>query len=195
MDDTEYIIDGYDSVSNIGVAVFKEDTLVGELSSLETLAFLATINEVSGFLISIPDPNDTSSLIDVYLTPLTNSNINSSIVNGTPYVEISYAFSGNIYSASSTSNYLDNSVLEEISVSCNNYLENLFTNYLYKTSKELDSDINNIGQTFRYNFLTLTDFNDFDWTTKYSDTFFSVDVSTEVRSRILTYTIKGDFLK
>lgn len=173
----------FSGTTNTGIAVFKDDTLVGELDSLETLAFLATKNEITGFLISVSDPTSNTSDIDIYITPNTNSKITSTIVNGSPYVQIDYSFTGSISSANEASEYLEVDVINDISILCNTYLEDIFTNYLYTTSKVLNSDITDIGKTFRSCFLTLTDFYNYDWKSKFSSTFFNVSVSTNIRSR------------
>ena len=83
---------------NIGLAVFKDDKLVGELNAIETICFLNMKEEVDSFLVSIPDPQNSDSKIDIYLTPNSTHNINVSIVNGSPYIKIKLEFSGKIYS-------------------------------------------------------------------------------------------------
>ena len=170
---------------NIGMAVFKGDKLVGELNSIETLSFLATRNEISSFLVSVPDPNDSSSYIDIYLTPIIDSRINVDFVNGSPYIKVSYSFTGRIYSMKANSNYLDDAVLDKISDSCATYLETVFSNYLYKTSKDLESDINGFGKNAKSKFLTTQDFENCDWLEHYSDSFFDVSVDVSIRSSYL----------
>ena len=58
-------VEGENKVENLGVAVFKEDKLVGELSAIETIAFLNIRNKVDRFLISIPDPLDKNNYLDI----------------------------------------------------------------------------------------------------------------------------------
>ena len=56
-------IEGQNGSENIGVAVFKEDKLVGELSSLETISLLIIRNKIDRFLVSVPDPTGSSDYI------------------------------------------------------------------------------------------------------------------------------------
>lgn len=170
---------------NIGIAVFKDDKLVGELNSIETLSFLATRNEISSFLVSVPDPNDSNSYIDIYLTPIIDTNVDVDIVNGSPYIKVSYSFTGRIYSMKQDSNYLDDNVLQKVSQSCSSYLKTVFSNYLYKTAKDLNSDINAFGKSARSNFLTLQEFEDYNWLEHYTDSFFDVSVDASIRSSYL----------
>lgn len=178
-------LSGRNNSENIGLAVFKNDKLVGELNSIETLSFLATRNEISSFLVSVPDPNDSSSYIDIYLTPVIDSIIDIDIVNGSPYIKVSYSFTGRIYSMKQDSNYLENDVLKKISESCSSYLKTIFSNYLYKTSKDLKSDINAFGKTAKSKFLTTEEFENYNWLEHYSDSFFDVSVETSIRSSYL----------
>ena len=170
---------------NIGLAVFKDDKLVGELTAIENVAFLCTRNQIDGFLVSIPSPNDDNKSIDIYLTPQRNTKISASIVNGSPYVNLEYTFTGRIYSMSSDSDYLNNAVLTEISNACNSYLESLFSSFLYKTSKEFNSDIVGIGKYILSSFDTSSDFDAYDWSQNYKNSFFDVKVNSNVKSGFL----------
>lgn len=178
-------LSGRTNSENIGLAVFKDDKLVGELNSIETLSFLATRNEIYSFLVSVPDPNDSNSYIDIYLTPIIDTNVDVNIVNGSPYIKISYSFTGRIYSMKENSNYLNADVLEKISQSCSSYLKTIFSNYLYKTSKDLKSDINAFGKEAKSKFLTTEEFENYNWLKHYSDSFFDVSVDASIRSSYL----------
>ena len=178
-------LSGQSTAENTGLAVFKDDVLVGELNSIETLCFSIIRNNVDGFLISIPDPNSEEGIIDIYLTPTSNTTIKVKLLNGSPYIKLNYRFSGRIQSASENTNYLDDSLLNEISSACNNYLESILSDYLYKTAKTFKSDINGFGQEAKKNFLTLEDFEDYNWEEKYKDSFFDVNVSASVKSSLL----------
>ncbi len=170
---------------NIGLAVFKDDTLVGELTAIENLAFLCTRNQIDGFLISVPSPNDENKSIDIYLTPQKNTKIKASIVNGSPYINLEYTFTGRIYSMSSDSDYLNNDILTEVSDVCNSYLESVFSAFLYKTAKEFNSDIVGIGKHILSSFETSSDFEEYDWSQNYKNSFFNVNVQSNVKSGFL----------
>ncbi len=176
---------GQSTAENTGLAVFKEDVLVGELNSIETLCFSIMRNQVDGFLISVPNPNKANSYIDLHVTPLTSPKVTVDILNGTPYIRVNCRFTGRIYSMEDNADYLNNDMLNQISNSCNSYLESILTDYMYKTSKALNSDINGFGKTARGNFLTLNDFYDYHWSEKYKDSFFEVSIDSSIRSSSL----------
>lgn len=178
-------ITGNRSSQNIGLAVFKDDKLVGELNAVETICFLNMRKQVDVFLVSIPDPQESSSKIDIYLTPNSTHKIDVSFINGTPHIKINFEFSGKIYSMSKGSEYLDTNVLNAISNNCNKYLENQFTNYLYKTSTIFESDINAFGLYALSQFKTTSEFNNYDWLNQYKNSTFDVQINTVIDSGLL----------
>jgi len=170
---------------NIGVAVFKKDKLVGELSALETLCLSIIRQEVESFLITIDDPQNQDETIDLMLYMQKGNNIDVDIVNNTPYIKIDLKFTGRIYSMKENSKYLNSESLNDISNTANLYLENILTDYLYKTSTEFRSDINDIGKYCLSNFLTIDEFNEFDWEESYKNSSFKVSVDTNIESSSL----------
>ena len=178
--DTSTNVEGELGSENMGLAVFNDDKLAGELNSIETLCFLATKNQIDGFLLSIPSTDQNKGYTDIYLTPTANTSSKVEIINGTPYITIKYRFSGRIYSIDSDSKYLS-----DISDSCNTYLESIFSDYLYQTSKFLKSDINGFGKDAKKLFLTDDEYNEYNWENNYKNAFFKVEVDSSIRSSLL----------
>lgn len=178
-------IEGENGSENIGIAAFKDDKLIGELCALESTTYLAIRNEVDRFLISIPDPDDINSYIDIYLYPKGPSSIEVDTSSSSPFIKVKAGFTGKIYSMSNNSQYLDPKILDDLSETCNKYLESVFSDYLYKTSKDFKSDINGFGKYALSNFFTTQDFNDYNWLNNYQNAFFEVQIDTSVKSSML----------
>lgn len=178
-------IEGENGSENIGIAAFKGDKLVGELCALETICFLTVRNQVDRFLISVPNPDDTKNYLDIYLTAKDSTTIDVDTTTSSPYIKLKTGFTGKIYSMSSNAKYLEPDTLNNISESCNKYLESVFTDYLYKTSKEFKSDINGMGKYALNNFFTTQDFDNYNWSNNYQNAFFKVEVDTSVKSGML----------
>ncbi|MCI8384549.1 MAG: hypothetical protein HFJ33_06820 [Clostridia bacterium] len=178
-------IEGENGSENIGVATFKDDKLVGELCALETTTYLALRNRLDRFLVSIPDPDDVNSYVDIYLYPDGNTNVQVDTSTNSPYIQVKSKFTGRIYSMSNNSQYLDPEILKELSETCNKYLESVFSDYLYKTSKEFKSDINGFGRYALGNFFTTQDFDEYNWCNNYQNAFFEVKVDTSIKSSML----------
>ena len=54
--------------------------------------------------------------------------------------------------------------------------------YLYKVSKEFNSDIDGFGKYAVKNFLTWDDWINYNWLDNYKNSFFEVNVNTDVKS-------------
>ena len=178
----ETSISGKRGAENIGLAVFKDDKLVGELNAIETICFSIIHNEVNGFLITIPDPQDEELYIDLYLYHDSNSNVDVDIINGNPYIHINCKLDGRIYSMKNNAKYLDNNILDEISKYAENYMKLQMSNYLYKTSKDYKSDINNFGKSALSNFTTISEFEKYNWLYNYENSFFNVNIDVSIKS-------------
>lgn len=179
-------ISGTRNSENIGTAVFKDDKLVGELNAIETICLSILRNEVNTFLVTIPSPEEEeNSFLDIYLSPMSNTKIDVSIVNGAPYIKVSGKFFGQIYSMSENSKFLQNDVLTSISTACNHYLESVLSEYLYKTSIEFKSDINGFGRYALLHFKTNQDFSDFNWSANYVNSTFDIKIDTTMDSGFL----------
>lgn len=178
-------IEGENGSENIGIAAFKDDKLIGELCALETTTFLAITNKVDRFLISVPDPDDVNSYIDIYLYPKGSTSIDVDTSSSSPFIKVKAGFTGKIYSMSNNSQYLDPEILKNLSETCNKYLESVFSDYLYKTSKDFKSDINGFGKYALNNFFTTQDFNDYNWLNNYQNAFFEVEIDTSIKSSML----------
>lgn len=92
---------------------------------------------------------------------------------------------GSISSMSKNTEALDSEFLKDISISANKYLEDSISNFLYKTSRNFNSDICSFGDKFLYKFLTLDDFNNFNWKNHYKNSFFKVNIDVNVQSGLL----------
>jgi len=181
----ESTVSGKRAIENIGLAVFKSDKLIGELNASECLAFLNIKNEVKGFYVTVPSPENSNENIDIYITPNKDIDVSVKIVNGSPYIKIKADYSGRIHSLTSNSNYLNENTLNAISKSCNSYIESVFSDYLYKTSKDFKSDISGLGKYALSNFLTNKDFSNYNWHENFKNSFFDVDVNTSIQSSLL----------
>lgn len=179
---TNTTFSGQENSENLGVAVFKEDKLVGELSALETLCLSIIRGEVDSFLITIPNPEDSEEMIDIMMYPTRHKKVKVEILNGSPYITFDAKFIGRIYSMKENSKYLDTTVLEKISEEANRYLEEILTQYLYRTSTEFKSDINAFGKYCLSNFLTTPEFEAYDWPNSYANSTFKITIHSEIES-------------
>lgn len=190
MKSTETSFSGIRGSENIGIAVFKEDKLVGELDATETLCLSIIKGEVSNFLIHLPNPKNNDEEIDLIIYPSGKKNVTVDILNGAPYITFSEKFIGKIYSVSQDKEYLTAEEIKSLSNLSNKYINNILINYLYKTSLKYQTDINDFGKYALSKFLTTTEFETYDWRNSYKNSTFKVSVDTNIQSGFLITEIK-----
>lgn len=171
-----------------GIAVFKGDTFVGELSSSQTLYHLIISNKFKSSVINIPSPFSDIDYISLYITKATSKN-KAIIVNGSPYITCDVKISARVISSSISANYLTNENLKMIQDYANSYFKANIEEYLYKTSVEFRSDIAGLGKYAVRNYKTMDDWQKYNWLENYKNSFFNVNVHTNV---ISSYLILGN---
>lgn len=169
----------------IGTAVFYLDTFVGELTAQETLYHLLIRNEIDSCNITIPNSFNSNEGIDLFLYNEKSPKIDIQIVNGSPFIHLTLNLEGHILSVNSNSQYDSEEKLTEVSVAASKHIDAVVTNYLYKTSRELKTDIDGFGKHGLTLFLTEPDFESYDWLRKYRDATFDVTVNVKVKSAFL----------
>lgn len=170
---------------NIGLAVFKNDILVGELTSIETLCHLLVTNKFTSSIVTIPDPDHPEDTIDIYLYNQSKKHPKVDIINNSPYISLNISLNARILSLNSNSQYTTQERINSIENYANLYLKQNIYNYLYKTSKTFYSDIAGFGKYARNNFITIDECEKYNWLENYKNSFFNVTVSTHVKSGYL----------
>jgi len=171
-----------DDLENMGLAVFFADTLVGELNGIETICHLIVTNRLKTCNITIPNPLTENENIDLSLNLKHNTKNKVNLVNGSPYINTNISIEAKILSINNDSEYLNKTNLEKIEESVNKYLEIKISDYLYKTSKEFGSDIVGFGKFAVSKFLYWDDWVDYNWLNNYKNSFFTVNVNTNIKS-------------
>ena len=169
-------------IENMGIAVFNNDKLVGELNGMESLCHLLIVNKFESAIISAPNPFDSDSVLSLYITEQKSPKISVKLINGTPFIELDINILANILSLDENLDYSSEENLKIIESSTNSYLEQKILSYLYKTSKEYNSDIANLGRHIIKNYSTWNDWIESDWLYNYQNSFFKVNLNTTIQS-------------
>ena len=137
----EAFVNDKNNLEIMGIAVFKDDKLIGELNGIETISHLLVTGNLNNCVINIPDPFKENSLISLSIKKPKNPTIKVQMVNNSPYITINIRLEASILTLDYNSDFTNNENLEIISEYANDYLEKHITNYLYKTSQKFHSDI------------------------------------------------------
>ena len=169
-------------IENIGIAVFNNDRLVGELTGMECLCHLLITDYFKSATISTPNPYNQESVISLYITADKSPHVSVELINGTPYIECNLSLDANILLLDENLDYSNEKTLNTIEEYANSYLEKSMLEYLYKTSKEFKSDIDNFGTHVTKNYLTWDEWIESDWLYNYQNSFFKVNVDVKIQS-------------
>lgn len=169
-------------MEDVGLAVFKNGKLIGELTAIETIAYLLTTNNFEKCELTILNPYDEHSTIDFSLSKQKSTKNEVIFVNGSPSITTNLYLNANILSISKGNTYLDSMVLSELEDKLNSYISNIVYEYLYKTSIEYSSDISGFGKYAVPKFSTTKAWNEYNWLENYKNSFFKVNVSTTIKS-------------
>lgn len=165
-------------IENMGIAIFVDDKIVGELSGMESLSHLLIVDKLESATISVPNPFDSESVISLYVTTAKTPKISVSLVNGTPYIDCTISITGDILSIDENFDYSKEDNLDLVEDYINSYIEQNLSSYFYRTSKEFKSDVANLGIHVIKNYTTWNDWIESDWLQNYQNAFFTVNVDT-----------------
>lgn len=166
----------------MGLAVFKQDKLIGELDGMESLCYSVVSNKFDNCMITIPNPDLPNESIDIYLNPKRNTKSTVKMINNTPYITVNVVLEGYIASSDETNDHSSTESLKNVGEAANKYLKSQISSLLYKTAKDFKSDIVGFGKYAVKDYLTWEEWVDSDWLSNYENAFFDVDVSINIKS-------------
>lgn len=173
------------NIDVVGLAVFKGDVLVGELTAMESLCHLILTNRMEECILSVPSPFDENSIIDLYITYEDKTKNSVELINGSPFISTNVHLNAKVLSASKTSNFFEEDNLKLVEEYANSYIQHEIENYLYKVSKEYGADIDLFGRYAVKYFSTWDQWMDYNWLDNFQNAFFKVDAKIEVVSSYL----------
>ena len=178
-------IEGKRGTENIGIAVFKNDKYCGELTATETICHLLIQNEIDDCIISVDNPFIEGKKTELNVYPTKKTKIDVKIVDDIPYITVQVFAEADILTVDESINYTLNENLEKFSEASQNYLKQNFEKYFEKISKEYSTDIDSFSHKALSNFSTTTEWNEFNWKDKFSNSKFNISVNINVLSSLL----------
>ena len=136
------ISEGDRGAENMGLAVFKDDKYVGSLSTIETLCYSLLKDEVDNFVLTITSPFDEAEKVDIKVGDLSQLKTDIDISKDTPVINIKFNLTAEVINVLDNQNTPYDKTLEKLNFALKEYLTEEFKSYLYKSSREYNSDIN-----------------------------------------------------
>ena len=175
-------INDINSIETFGTAVFYDDILVGELNGLETIFFLLVSDKIENCTVSVPSPFEANAEIDLLIRKSKNPKIKVDIINGSPYISVDLFLEAHGLTLNKSIDYTSIKDIELLEHSSEQYLKLNITNFLYKTSKDFNSDITGFGRYAMSKYLTMDEWNNSNWSKNYKNSFFNVNVNVSILS-------------
>ena len=169
----------------MGLAVFKDDKLVGEINGIETIAHLIITNKLNDCTINIPDPFNENDLITLSITEIKGKNYKVDMVNNSPFIKLKINLNANILSVNNNSDYTKKENLDIINKYTNSYLESHIKQYLYKTAHDFNSDVVGFGRKTLIKYWNLNDWYKLNWLENYRNSVFDINVNTNIKNSAL----------
>lgn len=179
---TAYTLVSDNTIQSDGIAIFKDEFMVGHLDVLDSIAHLIVTNKLDNCIITTENPFQKDEYMDLDITLYKNTEINIEVINGTPLISIKVYPEGTIKSSGSTFNYINDGNISDVENSVNNYFDNILKNYLYSITKTYNSDIAGFSWIYKSKFLTEEDFKKIHWDEIFSDSFFEIEVESQINS-------------
>ena len=179
---------GERGTENIGLAVMKDGIYIGDLTAEDTLCHTLISGEVNSFLLTINNTKIYENYLDIELFENMSPKISVEIENNNPKININIKLIGRISGIKNGINYSDepsNLDLDKISRAVEDTIKRCITDYLNKTSTEFKCDIDYFYNYAKRRFITVQDWKNYDWSSKYTNSKFDVNVEAKVYYSLL----------
>ena len=179
---------GERGTENIGLAVIKDGIYIDDLTAIDTLCHTLISGEVNSFLLTINNTEIYEHYLDIELFENLSPKITVEIENDIPKINIDIKLIGRISGIKDGINYSDepsNLDLDKISRVAEQSVEKYMTAYLDKTSTVFKCDIDYFYNYAKRKFFTIQDWKKYDWSKKYLNSKFNVNVEAKVYYSLL----------
>lgn len=176
----EFAREGGTPAEFAGTAIFSGDKMVGMLSTTETRMLSMLLGVFSRGFLSVEDPLDPTSFVNVNLRLGSSPKIKAAFKEGHPLITVKILLEGEFTNITSGINYEEESYLKLIESQISNVLQQEMVN-LIKRTQELNSDVAGFGYYMHPLFSNTQDFFDYNWNEKYSQAEVHVEINTKIR--------------
>lgn len=177
-----YTIISDDTVQPAGIAIFKNEFMVTHLDSLSTIVHSMCINKLESSVITINNPFDEDSFVDLDIELYKDTKVSVDIINGSPFITVNVYPKGSIRSSGSVFNYINNDNIKKLEFAANSYFSNIIKEYLYSLTKKYNTDVVGFKSVCQSKYLTEDEFEKIHWNEIFQDSFFKINVKTEINS-------------
>lgn len=154
----------------------------GKTSTLDSIAHLVLTDKLEESLITIPNPFDNSSNIDLAIGIEKDTNKKVNIINSTPFISCEIFIGATIKTSGKNFDYTSPENIELVETETSKYMEKIILDYLYTLSKDYNSDVLAFKDILSQTCLTNQELENYHWDKIYKDSYFEVTVNTNINS-------------
>ena len=181
----ETIVEGDRGTENIGLAVFNKDRYIGTLSAIETLCYTLIEEEVDNFSVCIDNPINPDKKIDISISSLEPAHTKIDISNDNPTITIKLNLTAKALTGQDSLDFSNKDTLNTVNAALKDYLTSKMKDFLYKTSRDYGCDINGFYRLVKQKFLTIPEYENYNWEEKYKQANFNIEIDSNVISSFL----------
>ena len=160
----------------VGIAVFKNDSLVGEIRGEQIISHLIMQGKLRKVNINIEDIEDKAKITSIKLSQTESPNINITLNNMKPEISIDIPLQAELMSSGSPIDYTKKENRKKLGKAIEDKVKKDTLEYLQTIAKEYQSDIIGLGKHIRPTIATLEELNKIDWEKLFPQSGFKVSV-------------------
>ncbi|MBO5142210.1 MAG: hypothetical protein J6C46_04320 [Clostridia bacterium] len=158
-----------------GIAIFKNDRLVGEIKNEQIISHLLLLGELKKVNIDIEDIEDKSKTTVVKARQREMPQIKVEIKNNIPKINILIRLECDLITSGSEIDYTDKENKDKLSTSIKEKLNRDMHVYLSKIAQDFKADAIGFGKYYRKEVLTLKELNNIKWEEVFPNSEFNVE--------------------
>jgi len=171
---------GGSKVELYGTAVFDGDKMVGELTGDETRLLLMLMGDFKRGFFTIKDPKMPQYVVPLDVRTSRKTKIQVDIKNGKPYINAEIKLEGDILAIQSMINYEDLSLKPLLEKAFEQQVKSEMDALIDKCKKE-KSDVFRFGTVACSKFLTIQDWEQYNWNKQFENAEVTVNVTFNIR--------------
>lgn len=167
--------------STMGTAVFDGDKMVGELNGDETRVLLMARGEFKRAFMDVRDPKDPKRYLNFDVRMGREPQVKTWFEGGKPFVHLTLNIEADWVIAQTAENYADPKLLPSAENALKEYLQGILRQIIEKSQQEFRADVFGFGKSIAAHFLTIPEWEDYQWLKKFSEAKISTDVKVKIR--------------
>jgi Ger(x)C family germination protein len=164
----------------LGSVVFKGDKMVGKLTGFETQMLLLMRGELERVAFTIPDPIKPEFVVPIEIKEFEKPKIKVDISGNKPKIDAKISIEGDIIIVQSRIYYEKPDMTKIVEAATEKYLEEGIKR-AFEKCKNYKSDVFKFGAVVVRDFLTIPEWEEYNWLSKFPESELSVKVDFTVR--------------